>query len=253
MVLVSRRGVAADGVRDLTAEFKSIEARACDLTDRSAVAALVREFDGEPDLAIVHAAGVLDDGVIAGLDPARLDAVLASKAGAAWQLHELTEHRPLSAFVLFSSTAGVFGNPGQANYAAANATLDALAEYRKVLGLPATSIAWGPWADAGMMAGHGGSAQFRRAGLSLLRPASALAALAAAVGSGEPAVVVADVRLGAVRRRAGRGPAGVGPGRLARAAGARSRGDGDRSAAAGRTAGGPLARRGAPDGPDRGP
>ncbi|MFE7558760.1 type I polyketide synthase [Kitasatospora sp. NPDC057500] len=194
VVLVGRRGPEADGVRELAAEFGTVEARACDLTDRDAVAALVREFDDEPDLAIVHAAGVLDDGVVAGLDPARLDTVLAAKSGAAWQLHELTEHRPVSAFVLFSSTAGVFGNPGQANYAAANAALDALAEHRAALALPATSIAWGPWAEAGMMADHGSSAQFRRTGLSLLRPAAALAAMAAAVGSGESAVVVADVR-----------------------------------------------------------
>ncbi|WP_374704619.1 SDR family NAD(P)-dependent oxidoreductase, partial [Streptomyces sp. NL15-2K] len=206
VVLVGRRGAAADGIRDLVAEFDKVEAYACDLTDRDAVATLVREFDDVPDLAIVHAAGVLDDGVIAALDPARLDAVMASKARAAWQLHELTAHRPLSAFVLFSSTAGVFGNPGQANYAAANASLDALAEHRAALGLPATSIAWGPWADAGMMAGHAGSAQFRRTGFSLLPPEPALATLAAAVGSGEPTVVVADVRwerfaaeLGAVR------------------------------------------------------
>ncbi|MEU8280243.1 SDR family NAD(P)-dependent oxidoreductase, partial [Microbispora bryophytorum] len=206
VVLVSRRGAEADGIRDLTAEFANIEARACDICDQDAVTALVREFDDEPDLAIVHAAGVLDDGVIAGLDPARLDAVLAGKARAAWRLHELTAHRQLSAFVLFSSTAGVFGNPGQANYAAANSALDALAEHRAVLGLPATSIAWGPWADTGMMADHADSAQFRRTGLSLLRPASALAALAGAVGSGEPTVVVADVNwerfsaeLGAVR------------------------------------------------------
>ncbi|WP_302185204.1 type I polyketide synthase, partial [Streptomyces sp. AC627_RSS907] len=194
VVLVSRRRAESDGVRELMAEFGGIEARPCDLTDRAAVTTLVREFDDEPDLAIVHAAGVLDDGVITSLDPARLDTVLTSKAGAAWRLHELTAHRPLTAFVLFSSTAGVFGNPGQANYAAANAALDALAEHRAALGLPATSVAWGPWADAGMMAGHADSAQFRRTGLSLLRPSAALAALAAAVSGGEPTVVVADVR-----------------------------------------------------------
>ncbi|MED7947421.1 KR domain-containing protein, partial [Streptomyces sp. BE303] len=128
----------------MTAQCEHVAARAGDLTDRDAVAALVREFDAEPDLAIVHAAGTLDDGVVAGLDPARLDAVRASKAGAAWQLHDLTEHRPLAAFVLCSSTAGVLGNPGQANDAAAHAARDALAEHRAARGLPATSIAWGP-------------------------------------------------------------------------------------------------------------
>ncbi|MED7947628.1 KR domain-containing protein, partial [Streptomyces sp. BE303] len=113
-----------------TSAVVPVEARACDLPARDAGAARVRVVDDAPDLAMVHAAGPLDDGVVAGLDPARLDAVLASKAGAAGQLHELTETRPLSAFVLFSSTAGVLGNPGQANYAAANAALDALAEHR---------------------------------------------------------------------------------------------------------------------------
>ncbi|WP_344820639.1 SDR family NAD(P)-dependent oxidoreductase, partial [Actinoplanes cyaneus] len=198
IVLVSRHGGTTD--------IPGAEVRTCDLTDRAAVTALIREFDDEPELAVVHAAGVLDDGLISGLDAARLDTVLAGKADAARLLHELTMARPLTAFVLFSSTAGVFGNPGQANYAAANAALDALAEHRATLGLPATSIAWGPWADAGMMAGHAASAQFRRTGLALLQPADALAALADAVAGGEPSVVVADVRwdrfaaeLGAVR------------------------------------------------------
>ncbi|WP_433789723.1 type I polyketide synthase [Actinoplanes sp. CA-252034] len=218
IILVSRSGGTTDlpsiggGTTDLpsigggTTDLPTVEVRACDLTDRDAVTALLAEFDDEPDLAIVHAAGVLADGMIAGLDPARLDTVLAAKADAAQLLHELTAHRPLSAFVLFSSTAGVFGNPGQANYAAANAALDALAAQRAAAGLPATSIAWGPWADAGMMAGHAASAQFRRTGLTLLPPDLALAAMADAVGSGEPTVLVADVRwdrfaaeLGAVR------------------------------------------------------
>ncbi|WP_157441197.1 type I polyketide synthase [Actinoplanes awajinensis] len=202
----TEKAATTGDLTDLLAELPGVEVRACDLTDRDAVAALVGEFDGDTDLAIVHAAGALDDGLLTGLDPDRLDAVLAPKADAAWWLHELTAHRPLTAFVLFSSTAGVLGNPGQANYAAANAALDALARHRGAAGLPATSIAWGPWADAGMMAGHADTAGFRRAGLALLDPAPALAALAAAVGSGEPAVLVADVRwdrlaaeLGAVR------------------------------------------------------
>ncbi|WP_203794879.1 SDR family NAD(P)-dependent oxidoreductase, partial [Actinoplanes derwentensis] len=207
VVLIGRGESGESGeVTELLADLPVAEFRACDLTDRDAVAALVRAFDDEDDLAIVHAAGTLADGVIDGLDDERLYAVLKPKADAAWWLHMFTAHRPLSAFVLFSSTAGVLGNPGQANYAAANAALDGLARHRAAHGLPATSIAWGPWADAGMMAGHTGRSEFRRAGLEPLDTAPALAAMAAAVGGHEPAVVVADVRwdrlataLGAVR------------------------------------------------------
>ncbi len=98
-----------------------------------------------PLRGVVHAAVVLDDGVIGSLTPERLDQALAGKVDAAWHLHELTEHLGLSAFVLFSSLAGIFGGPGQGYYAAGNAFLDALAAHRRARGAVATSIAWGLW------------------------------------------------------------------------------------------------------------
>ncbi|MEX5637559.1 type I polyketide synthase, partial [Parafrankia sp. FMc2] len=210
VVLASRSGPAADGAgalaEELTATGVRVTVRACDVAVRSDVAGLLASLADEPVLSVVHAAGTLDDGIVDGLTPDRLSGVLAAKATAARHLHELTEDRPLDAFVLFASTSGTIGAPGQANYAAANAYLDALAEYRRSHGLPATSIAWGPWADAGMIADTAAPLPLRRSGMSLMSPELALAALARAVGAGSTgagsteaggaghaAVVVADV------------------------------------------------------------
>ncbi|MET8810281.1 SDR family NAD(P)-dependent oxidoreductase, partial [Streptomyces sp. NPDC004546] len=157
LLLVGRRGADAPGATRLLAELAElgaeVSAAACDLSDRAAVGRLLAAIpDDAPLAAVIHTAGVLDDGVITALTPERLDTVLAAKADAALHLHELTRDANLSAFVLFSSASGLLGAPGQGNYAAANTLLDALAETRRAQGLPGLSLAWGMWAVGDGMA-----------------------------------------------------------------------------------------------------
>jgi pimaricinolide synthase PimS1 len=193
LLLTSRRGSAAPGATDLIAELEAAGARvtvaACDVGDRGELAALLGAVPaGYPLTAVVHAAGVLDDGLLSTQDPARLAAVVRPKAEAAWHLHELTRGLDLGAFVLFSSVAGAFGSAGQAGYAAANAYLDALAAHRVAHGLSALSLAWGPWEDGGMAAGLAEAERRRidRTGLRPLDTATALALFDAAFTRGEP-------------------------------------------------------------------
>ncbi|MEY9969587.1 acyl transferase domain-containing protein/short-subunit dehydrogenase/acyl carrier protein, partial [Streptacidiphilus sp. MAP12-16] len=201
LLLVSRRGGAAEEAPELAAELSALGASvafaACDLADREAVEAMLAEVAAEHPLsAVIHAAGVLDDGVISSLTPARVDRVLRPKVDAAWNLHELTADLDLSAFVVFSSAAGVFGAPGQGNYAAANAFVDALAQHRRSLGLVATSLAWGLWADEGGMAGELAQAdveRMARGGVAALTTVEGLALLD--VTSTLPDAVLVPVRL----------------------------------------------------------
>jgi acyl carrier protein len=135
---------------------------------------------------------VLDDAVIASLTPARIDTVLRAKVDGAWNLHELTQALDLSAFVAFSSMAGIVGAPGQGNYAAANSFLDALAVYRRAHGLPGLSVAWGMWDETSTMTQHLGErdkARMSRAGLSALTTRQALDLLDAGLLSDQPMVV----------------------------------------------------------------
>ncbi len=202
LLLVSRRGPDAEGAADLVADLADAGARAtvvaCDVSDRDAVTALLAEH---PVHAVIHAAGVLDDGLVATLTPERLAAVLRPKVDAAWHLHEATRDRDLTAFVLFSSVAGVLGNPGQANYAAGNAFLDALALRRRTEGLPGTALAWGPWEQG--MAGElteADAARLARSGVPALTVEHGLALFDAALATGEPAL--APLRLDPAALRA---------------------------------------------------
>ncbi|MFE3040814.1 SDR family NAD(P)-dependent oxidoreductase [Kitasatospora indigofera] len=181
------------------------EVVACDVADRDALAAVLDSIPAaHPLTAVVHAAGVLDDGVVESLTPGRIDQVLRPKADAAWHLHELTKDLGLSAFVLFSSAAGVLGGPGQANYAAANAFLDALAVHRRALDLPGVSLAWGQWAEASGLTEHltdTDRKRLARAGVLPMPTDQALALFDLALGAADPALVPAHLDLSAASTR----------------------------------------------------
>jgi acyl transferase domain-containing protein/acyl carrier protein len=198
LVLLSRRGTAAPGAARLAAEVAEagvgVRVVAGDAADRAGLSAVIAAI-GEPTplRGVVHAAGVLDDAVIGSLTPDMIEAVMRPKVDAAWNLHELTSDLDLDRFTLFSSVAGIWGNPGQGNYASANTVLDALAARRRRAGLVATSLAWGPWdldptrtGATGGMAGTLSPAdrlRLARQGLAPLSAADGLALLDVATGS----------------------------------------------------------------------
>ncbi|MGW2381842.1 type I polyketide synthase [Streptomyces sp. NPDC001658] len=194
LLLTGRRGPSAPGATELRGTLEELGAEVrivpCDVADRAALAEVVKGC--APALtAVVHCAGVLDDGVLATLTPERLAAVLRPKADAAWHLHELTRDLDLSAFVLFSSVSGLLGRAGQATYAAANVFLDSLARHRARLGLPAVSMAWGAWdTHRGMT---GGPPKGRAEVVRPLSVEQGLALFDAALRAGEP--VLAPVLL----------------------------------------------------------
>ncbi|MFF3445110.1 SDR family NAD(P)-dependent oxidoreductase, partial [Streptosporangium sp. NPDC002721] len=209
LTLVGRRGPDTEGAAELTSELAAqgaeITAVACDVSDRDALAELIAGISPEhPLTGVVHAAGVLDDGLIGALTPERIDTVLRPKVDGAWHLHELTRDLDLTAFVVFSSVFGTLGNGGQASYTAANAFLDALVRQRAALGLAALSIGWGPWRqDTGMTAALTGTDMRRmsRAGLRTLSGEQGLAFLDAALAVPEPVVVAARLDRAALRER----------------------------------------------------
>nr|WP_053161262.1 type I polyketide synthase [Streptomyces caatingaensis] len=210
LLLTSRRGPDAPGTAELAEELEALGARvtvaACDAADREALAALLAAVpDEHPLTAVVHTAGVIDDGLVTSLTPDRLDTVLRPKADAAWHLHDLTRGLDLDAFVLFSSAAATLDSAGQGNYAAANAFLEALARHRHALGLPATALGWGLWAERTGMTGGLSDADVRRmarSGQGALPTADGLALLDAALTADAPVLLPMRLDLAAVRRRA---------------------------------------------------
>ncbi|UZI32662.1 type I polyketide synthase [Streptomyces sp. VB1] len=167
LLLTSRSGPTAAGADTLHDELTALGAQvtitACDTADRDALAHLLSTVPPQhPLTAVVHTAGITDDAILETLTAPRLHTVLRPKVDAAWHLHELTRNLDLSAFVLYSSVAGLLGNAGQANYAAANSFLDALAQHRRAHGLPATSLAWGLWEETSAISGHLGHTDLER-------------------------------------------------------------------------------------------
>ncbi len=209
LLLTSRRGLDAPGAAELRRELETLGATvsitACDIADPDETRGLLETIPADhPLTSVVHTAGVLDDGTVESLTPERLETVLRPKADAAWNLHRLTRERgdDLAEFILFSSVSATLGGAGQANYAAANASLDALAAHRRAHGLPATSLAWGLWQQTSGMTGKlddADLARIRRSGLVPIEPEKGLALYDAARAAERPALVPAPLDLTALR------------------------------------------------------
>jgi polyketide synthase 12 len=207
LVLTSRSGMNSPEAKDLVGELAELGAAvtvaACDAADAGALSDLIAGLAKERPLrGVIHAAGVLDDGVLTALTPAQLGTVFSPKVDGAWHLHNLTQDLELDFFVFFSSIAGVIGAPGQANYAAANSFLDALAHHRRAQGLPATSIAWGAWEGQGMAArlSEADRARLSSRGMKALAPEEGLELLESALVAGAPLAVAAAFDLPKLRR-----------------------------------------------------
>ncbi|NRQ38622.1 SDR family NAD(P)-dependent oxidoreductase, partial [Nonomuraea sp. NN258] len=210
LLLASRRGTQAPGTAALADELAGQGARVtvavCDAADRDELAGLLATIPAEHPLsAVIHTAGVVDGGVVGALTRKSVHAVLRPKVDAAWNLHELTKDLGLCAFVLYSSASAVLGNPGQANYGAANSFLDALADIRRAEGLPVTSMAWGLWELRAGMAGalsEKDKDRFAASGIAPFSAAQGLAAFDGALAVDNAVVLPVRLDLGALRTRA---------------------------------------------------
>jgi reducing polyketide synthase SwnK len=206
IVLISRRGMDAPGARQLIHDVAQLGAAATvvagDVADKDSVRDILSCFNhSRPLRGVIHAAAVIDDGVISALTPSRCDAVFAPKVDGAWNLHQLTEGMDLDFFVLFSSVSGIMGTAGQGNYAAANTFLDSLAYSRRAGNLPATSIAWGAWEGEGMAAqlSEISRARYAQLGLDSLTSHDGLELLHRAVSSGRALHIAAAYDLDRLR------------------------------------------------------
>ncbi|VAZ76400.1 Phenolphthiocerol synthesis polyketide synthase type I Pks15/1 [Mycobacterium persicum] len=207
LVLVSRRGPDAPGADELVAELGAAGAQvqvvSCDAADRAALAKVIADIPVQHPLsAVIHTAGALDDAVVTSLTPQRMETVMRAKVDAAWNLHELTCDLDVSAFVMFSSMAGLVGSSGQGNYAAANSFLDGLAVHRRAHGLPAISLGWGLWNQASAMTGGLASVDFKRFardGIVAMSSEEALELLDTAMIVDEPFVLPAHIDFAALR------------------------------------------------------
>ncbi|CAM02153.1 ansamitocin polyketide synthase A [Saccharopolyspora erythraea NRRL 2338] len=214
LVLCGRQGMAAPGAPELAEELTRLGARvsieSCDVADRESLARLLAAVPPEhPLTGVVHTAGALDDGVISALDEGRIATVFRPKVDAALHLHELTADLDLAWFVLFSSASGVFGNPGQGNYAAANAFMDGLAQRRRAAGLPAVSLAWGWWAQTSALTAaldDTAAARHRRNGLQPMPTETGMDLLDSGLDAGHAALVPVSLDLPALRARASSEP-----------------------------------------------
>ncbi|MGC0421377.1 SDR family NAD(P)-dependent oxidoreductase [Embleya sp. AB8] len=219
VLLTSRRGPDAAGADDLRHELTALGAQititACDAADRTALTKLLDAIPGEhPLTAVIHTAGTLQDAILTGLTADRVDTVLRPKVDAAWHLHELTRGLDLAAFVLYSSAAGTLGNPGQANYAAANTFLDALARHRHTRGLPGSSLAWGLWAESSGMTGHLDTSdvdRLARTGFLPITSEQGMALYDEAAALRQSVLIPFPLDLGTLRARAAGSGSGVPP------------------------------------------
>ncbi len=207
LLLASRQGNNATNAAALHDKLgANVHITACDTSNRNQLRQLLNSIpEQHPLTAVIHTAGVLNDATLTNLTTEQLHTVLQPKIDTAWHLHQLTQHMNLDAFVLYSSAAGTLGNPGQANYAAANTFLDALAHHRRTTGLPAHSLAWGLWATKTGMTTNTDHNRLHRTGITPMTTHHALALLDASLGSMHPVTVPIAVDTTVLRARAATG------------------------------------------------